>query len=715
MLNGPENRSELNPARSTAYAPPAAPSIRPSSPEAGRSLFKTVYEAGAPVRAAAHKLIVGSKHQASDIKKIMEPISLHPDFGGDYETASGRAAWFLTNIVLLWRIAGSRTDSQKVCVEHPISWFFGTEDDLASRLLNNFDLEAVTESFDLLNSIEIDDSLIDLLPYIIEPHDPASRLTVKRDTNTSIARKAKRESGVFYTPSDVSEFMVRQVWPEATATWLDPACGTGVFLKAALQCSPTLSVFSVHGIDVSALSVESCVFCLMSTFSDRCPIDDSSSPYRCWLAIRMNFAVGNTLHLRGPDSAKQNSKIWSKLRTAIMSGAPFTSIPQTRLNRLTGCQLSLTTVFPEVGKGFDRVIMNPPYTNDCGSVATLQNWDSYASVKKDSLAKTYLAFVEMMKRFSKPAGSAAAVLPLSIAVNQDRQTRACRESLIQSGDDWTALFFDREPHALFGEDVKTRNTILVYHGGNRVTRVRTSSLRKWRSDKRIQIFKSINTVQISPHNIGEGIPKLGSVEERDAYEKLSQFRNSRPFVEVCGGENLLSISQRTEDTSLYVAGTAYNFLNAFFSLPDASELKGAFSSSKASHIRAQSTRDAFAAYAVIVSRLSFWLWRVEGDGFHVNRGFLDRLPLLRLPFSEEHIERLSDAGERIWDVAQSNRTFNVNGGRTTVSHQPPLDLPASEIAESILLSEAGIETEFGTHLSHITTVTTSASADVYSE
>lgn len=95
-------------------------------------------------------------------------------------------------------------------------------------------------------------ALADLLPYILDPHGPGSRLSVMRDPKTKTARATRRAHGVFYTPADVAEHMVQAVLSEIDASSdlriLDPACGTGVFLRAALY---TLFAQGADPIDVA--------------------------------------------------------------------------------------------------------------------------------------------------------------------------------------------------------------------------------------------------------------------------------------------------------------------------------------------------------------------------------------------------------------------------------------------------------------------------------
>ena len=73
-----------------------------------------------------------------------------------------------------------------------------------------------------LKVVHIGDGLADLLPYVLDPHGPGSRASILKDPKTREARDAKRQKGVFYTPSDVANYMARAVLNDLEET--EPAC-----------------------------------------------------------------------------------------------------------------------------------------------------------------------------------------------------------------------------------------------------------------------------------------------------------------------------------------------------------------------------------------------------------------------------------------------------------------------------------------------------------
>ena len=67
----------------------------------------------------------------------------------------------------------------------------------------------------------------------------------------------------------------------------------------------------------------------------------------------------------------------------------------------------------------------------------------------------------MMWELTRPSrNSSGMVVPLSLAYSSREQMVAIRRAIMGSGGRWRFAFFDREPHALFGEEVKVRNAIV---------------------------------------------------------------------------------------------------------------------------------------------------------------------------------------------------------------------------------------------------------------
>jgi hypothetical protein len=69
----------------------------------------------------------------------------------------------------------------------------------------------------------------------------------------------------------------------------------------------------------------------------------------------------------------------------------------------------------------------------------------------------------------------------------------------------------------------------------------------------------------------------------------------------------------------------------------------------------------------VASRITFWLWRIDGDGFHVTRSFLRDLPFAIHALPEHELADLAAAGRDLWGEMRKEPVVSVNKGRRTVA------------------------------------------------
>ena len=229
---------------------------------------------------------------------------------------------------------------------------------------------------------------------------------------------------------------------------------------------------------------------------------------------------------------------------------------------------------------------------------------------------------------------------------------------------WRCAFFDRTPDALFGDDVKTRNAILFYdaagpHG------LATTPVLRWTSRTRSRFFETIRFTAVGQIGGEAPIPKLGSDGEARLY---AAARSSAGRFGDC--IVALVAARGTDDcprpsNAVYVAPTAYNWLSCSRSL-DAWCGQDDISSSALTRIEFSDAETADAAYAVLCSRLVYWLWRVEGDAFHVTRGFLRDLPLPVGSLGRATRAALAELGAALWESVAARPVVSVNKGRRTI-------------------------------------------------
>ena len=121
----------------------------------------------------------------------------------------------------------------------------------------------------------------------------------------------KNQTGAYYTPPEVVDFVLNEVLPFETETWdikiLDPACGSGIFLVEAYRRLVTLQrhasthtnpnfdelrdllTSSIHGVDLSEEAVH------VAAFSCYLALLDFLEPKSIWEEVRFPKLVGTNL------------------------------------------------------------------------------------------------------------------------------------------------------------------------------------------------------------------------------------------------------------------------------------------------------------------------------------------------------------------------------------------------------------------------------------
>ena len=690
---------------------------RPSVPRPGSSLASATEAKARHIRAAV-AIVRGSlcRHTVS--------VALHDLFASrwcheplnKFTTTRLRAAW---NLVSTWIVARSvDAIGPNTSLHDAEAWFVGNtrpSKSLASYVSKTASREAI-RSLELLT---YDDELRDLLPYVLDAHGPGSRASVRRDPTTLTARKAKRRVGSFYTPSDVADYIIGQslggLDPQLKCPRiLDPACGSGVFLRAALawagQKDPTLDRLrfveeALHGIDIDLLAIESACFVLLHDILASNPATSEPSPWSLWHRIRCNLFVGDALHFQLGALADDCSDALQTLRATVATSYR----PPARHRRDIAAALfsngvDLGSIFPALRCGADAVVGNPPYASLGVRDDAVSLRHRFASLPARSIsnANAFPLFVEMMWKLARDRhASSGMVVPLSIAYSTRQQMVRLRESIAQSRGTWRFAFFDREPHALFGEEVKTRNAIVFRCHKDDHTRpvaIETGPLHKWSSRQRSRLFKKIRYVPLSGRSITPGIPKLGDETAVAVYKHIE--RTSLPLGMACAAVSSCLPMETTSAATprVFVGATAYNYISVFRAHRSRPPQVAPWSNSKVLGLDFDTEQAAKCAFAGLASRLAFWLWRVSEDGFHVNRSFVVNLPLGQALSTKAMRSEVSVLGTRLWTHLQSHQIVSVNGGRQTVGYRPLGCDHLLGAIDRLLLMSLGIPATFGEYL-----------------
>ena len=557
----------------------------------------------------------------------------------------------------------------------------------------------------------------DLLPYVLDPHGPGSRLSVRRDPSTEAARDRKRKEGVFYTPADVAMFMARQCLEGHDGNTdppiiFDPACGTGVFLRAALaalkainpdQSVRCLAETRLYGSDVDPWALNAAAFVLLADcLAD--VSDDDCSPLLRWHRLRLNLGCVDALVL---DPAETNGRSDSRFANHVLDMLESGQLPEVHDTAVFEDRVPLSSLFTGLPTSGLVVIGNPPYSSvgNRRDLPVLKSLFTTLGPVARAASEVYPVFVEQMIRLAPPgAASGSLVLPLSLACNVGAQFVQTRVLMQTTPGTWRFAFFDREPHALFGEDVKTRNCIVLWirGQGEHETGVESGPLRKWRGDHRAAMFETIRFTPVD-RAIRSGIPKIDGIIQARAYDVLAD-RWDR-FDHACTNIHRmpLALALKNDRHTVFAGATAYNFLNVFLRPPKGVLQRAPALSQHPLHAMHFPTKlDAAAAFAVLCSHFAFWWWHVTGDGFHVTKRFLASLPFGTDLLSGSPRADLASCGELLWSLIRMDPVVSRNRGRSSLAYSPNgFDHIRSEI-DRILAQRVGLDPDTIAEIQHST-------------
>lgn len=642
-------------------APLARPFQRLSVPAPGRTIQAAVLPWSQPLR-DAYIALLGSATQ-STVKTELERWHVEAFRAPEGGTSVPLAAASIVELVV--------TARSFLGTHLPIAecerWFFGR---LAGIKPLSEVVPGVDDLLSPLNGLIASESLVDVLPYAFEAFATgptgASRAA---DLGHRNDRRAKRQLGAFYTPADVAEYVV-----DETVSWwlnrfqsaarlptvLDPACGTGVLMLAALNRllaeappkswsrSAELCASHVSGYDIDAQAVQAAAFVLVRRCLEAGEAD--VTPADAWAKVRNSLRITDSVAM-----LRESEQVNASLFDGSASPLRARTSPK-----------------------FDVVVANPPY-----------------STKYDLAGEpAYVPFVRMIWEFANSESASAMILPLAVTYNRGRALSNVRAEMARQQALWKIASFDRTPDSLFGDDVKTRNCIaLMRRGAGVLNQLHTTKLIRWHSKSRGSLFGRLSFARQQWRDAPQVIPKLGNDAEVVAYGFL-RAAGVRRMSAVASGES----SSNLDSSCVAYAPTAYNWLSVHREI-SVDFLKG--TEGRANHlccVRFQTPEIADAAFALSVSNTSYWLWRVEGDGFHLPKGFLFDLPFGDLLASRHCVEQLAPRGKAIWRAMKAHPVVSLNKGVKSISYSPACAVDTVAEVDFLVQGFFGLPEEFPEHL-----------------
>lgn len=302
--------------------------------------------------------------------------------------------------------------------------------------------------------------------------------------------------------------------------------------------------------------------------------------------------------------------------------------------------------------GFDCIIGNPPYAN-FPNESRIFFENHYGSSTSEDL---YTLFIEKLIQLIKDDGFGGFVLPLSLTFSKNMSDiRAIIANHTKRS--WKVSSFDRIPDALFGGDVRTRNSILITYPiqKNESAELSMTPMYRWFTKERERLFQSIQYTNVDTiKRFNNSWPKIGSNKQVNIlkllFEKNSYMSN-------------LFEKTRTE-YPLFYSSTAYNWLTVTSNKPPVYDLKGnLIEQTKYGIIYFNSDSLAWFSLSIFSSLFSYWYWLVFGDGFDLTKKLLGNIPLSPQLFQSKVFDKLVNLGKEVQLEMESHVVYKLNAGK----------------------------------------------------
>lgn len=520
-----------------------------------------------------------------------------------------------------------------------------TEEFLDCKNHNQIKIKRTIENLSRICDI---DNWSELLCYSLEvlEYDPKFFLDMPIKRGIHVGNEKKKNLGIYYTPADVVGFMIDRCFSSISmsqsleeVTILDCSCGTGVFLIAAIKelISDKMNIVKIQtlidkciwGIDKSEVAVENAKIILLT---ELCIINKQGILYL--------------------------TELWNIVDKSIVCG------DATKMEIV----LKQYKNFP---MKYTCLIGNPPY------------------VTEKNKGNLFLSFIKNMMRYGNEHSCSSLIVPLSICYSQANPFKDIRNKIFSEKNiEWSFYNYDRSPDSLFGDQVKTRNTILFRRNIEDDSVFITSGLQRWTNENRKNLFKQQETTTFIESSNLNIIPKISTKAEKKLYNELSN-----------GNKSLISIASNMGKHQVCINATAYNWLCAYDHVPPSfDENNNLYVPSSMKTLDFDNEDDKYFFIAVLSNRIAYWYWTVIGDGFHFNTSFLENFCISKLIYNETIKKELAKLGKIYSDELKKFPTQSYNCRKCIVNYNHlPLESIYSKI-ELIMLDTMNLPCEFEKHI-----------------
>lgn len=353
------------------------------------------------------------------------------------------------------------------------------------------------------------------------------------------------------------------------------------------------------------------------------------------------------------------------------------------------------------GGGFDVIVGNPPYAEIPNELSRLLLRATYKTAldqwSRDEDLYT-LVMERSLKLLKANTGKFGLILPLSLTFSTKRPFLMLRNIISLEEGIWYLSHYDRIPSALFGNEVRTRCTITILSRSahSKTFEANTTSLLRWNSEFRGDLFQTINYSKIDMI-IEVGIPKVASQIQADTLQKITQLNKplSTDLLQSIPFTALSQVAPNFPEPCVYIGGTAYNWLPAWRDIPETFDVDGEPSlPARTAGFKFESEDDANIVFALLCSSMGYWWWAVSSDGFNLKKWLLNRFPISISIIPEESRKPLSQLGKSLHDELKKNYVYKENKGIIGNYYLPACEMLVFEIDSFLANTVPALSTAF---------------------
>jgi hypothetical protein len=291
--------------------------------------------------------------------------------------------------------------------------------------------------------------------------------------------------------------------------------------------------------------------------------------------------------------------------------------------------------------GFDIIIGNPPYAE----YSTVKN--TYAlppGIYQTMLCGNLYAFcMERFAALSKPMSASGLIVPLSIVCTN--RMAPLRRILYSAYSHLWFNNYDTIPGTLFSGIVQRNSIILASRRTSKpISKVYTTRNQKWYASERASLFESVCYLDIRSQSANDLVPKVSTPIELNILDKIHTQR--------CA---ITSYTQRhSHNTLVYKRRWSYFLLFADniegIVLPDGSTRQ----QQDVKTLALQPHLDRYVFIALLSSSLFYFHYSVFSDFRHVNKADFDKFMFDYTKLSEDIAHKLSTLGKTLMQSYRDN-------------------------------------------------------------